>query len=163
MEPDGEICASCSNKRYRVIDYVIDTETYITFYRCRACQHTWKRERSLVSDNGKYKAIYLYKKTIPLHRFVYERFYNDTLIPGDIVHHLNLNKGDNRPANLIKIRREQHDGNKDLHYIKLIHRIEYLEQVIWDIKEGRLDANDVTTSGFREKIKNQKCAQSVKV
>ena len=51
--------------------------------------------RSRIST-GKYKMI-----SIPEHRLVAERALGKALPPGSIVHHINLNKQDNRQCNLV--------------------------------------------------------------
>lgn len=148
-------CPTCKSKTHRVIDYIIKSEIYITCYRCTVCQMVWNIGRSLISDGDWYRTICFKKKTIPLHRFVYERYYNEILNSNDAVHHINSIKRDNRPKNLLRINKTKHDGNKDLHYIKLNNKIHHLENIICSIKEGKLNVEDVDTSGFRGKIKNQ--------
>jgi len=121
-------CPGCKSKPHKVIDYTIKSEVYITHYRCVVCQMEWSIKRSLVSDGDGYRSIYFKRKNIPLHRLVYERYYNEILGPGDIIHHINLIKRDNRPKNLLRIDRSKHHSDKSLHWVELKNKIYHLEQ-----------------------------------
>jgi len=54
------------------------------------------REGRNKTSTGNYKMI-----SIPEHRLVAERALGKELPPGAVVHHVNLNKSDNRPCNLV--------------------------------------------------------------
>ena len=54
------------------------------------------REGRNPTSTGKYKMI-----SIPEHRLVAERALGKELPPGAVVHHINQNRGDNRPCNLV--------------------------------------------------------------
>lgn len=114
MIMDIATCPKCQSKsKYLVSVSLLNNECFIRHYKCRHCTYKWNSGYPLFSKENKYQLIWLpdSKITKPLHRWVWEQYHKETLSDTDAIHHINRNRGDNRPSNLLRLSKYEHNGN----------------------------------------------------
>lgn len=107
------ICPNCNGARHLSFEaHLLNESEYQRKLKCRKCDTEWWENYPLVSDSNAY--VYLWdndrKISIPLHRWVWEQYHGTKLTLQDAIHHLNRNKGDDRPSNLERMSRDDHNG-----------------------------------------------------
>lgn len=99
-------CPSCGNHKYLLLSMSLrGNDLYIKSLECRTCHFNWIEKESLISKSQTYEYIWdsINKKTIPLHRWVWEQTNGRILESWEIIHHINRRKGDNRISNLLRV------------------------------------------------------------
>ena len=89
--------------------------------RCHSLTNT---EMPLVNGDGVCQIVNVNGKYALINRIVWEVYNNATLDDGDIIHHISVNRGDNRPSNLIKMKRQDHD--RVIHSANLINSVKII-------------------------------------
>ena len=86
--------------------------------------------------NENYKMSYKNGKTDREHRFIAEKIFGRKLAPNEVVHHIDRNKRNNSPENLIIVTRSEHAHihEKDIIKCKPIKQIDKFGNVVkqWD-------------------------------
>jgi len=143
-------CKKCQCSIYRGLDTVPRrTGNKFTIQKtceCVRCGYVWDYGVKLRREKNTYVYLTIDSENISLHRYVYEHYHNTKLKFFEDIHHINLHKGDNRPCNLKKLIRSDH--NRRFHLTELIDRVKELEAVLWNLKNGKINVKDVDTSGF---------------
>lgn len=85
---------------------------------CRDCQKAQGREyRGPTTKNfggGRYLKTTVNGKTVSVHRLVMEQTLGRKLLENEVVHHINGNKKDNRPENLVVMSASEHSRLENL-------------------------------------------------
>lgn len=93
----------------------------------RKCDNLYRSKNHFKKINtNKYVILNIYGKKIPEHRIIWEKANNKTLSKNMVIHHLNGIKTDNRPKNLVAMKKCEHI-NQTKPYKK---RIKELEEII---------------------------------
>jgi len=106
-------CPNCSSVRYRLVSlFLIDDNYLLKCVECRDCKNEWSIQQSLLSSENQHKYLWLpnEKRAVPLHRWVWEQSNGRSLLPIEVIHHINRNKGDNRVPNLALMNVYSHNG-----------------------------------------------------
>ena len=107
-------CPNCGSPKYLLtgLNLVSDTE-YEQLLKCRKCETEWGGRQQLVSGANTYAYVWdtVNKKSVALHRWVWEQSNGRSLSPIEVVHHKNRIKGDDRPSNLALMDRYSHNGS----------------------------------------------------
>lgn len=118
-----KICLKCCVGKY----YSKGTNSYI--YKicvCPVCGKKYKQKIKIFSNKNEYSFISLNKRTIALHKIVWETYNNKKIEKGDVVHHKDGHRGNNRPSNLLIMKKNKH--TRDAHNIYFIKKIERLKK-----------------------------------
>ncbi len=106
------MCPQCRSQRYIIVSAkLLGDNSFEKMSECRKCGKRWTTEELLLSSTNQYKSLWLLGKSIPLHRWVWEQKHERALLPYEVVHHNNRNKGDNRSNNLVLMDKFGHNGN----------------------------------------------------
>jgi hypothetical protein len=142
-------CKYCNSTSYFIKDlYLSGDKHYALEAVCRKCGRITTHKISLISSVDKYKIITVNGKNQMLHRWVWETYNKMMLKPGEIVHHINGDKRDNCPKNLLVLLKKKH--SKNAQYEFLINKIDYLEKENKCLKEKLkkfMSVKNVDTSG----------------
>ena len=110
----------CLHQRHFVINIqLLNNDFYSKTFKCRHCGYIYTLKYPLLTSINAYITFWYppTKTTISLHRWVWQEYHKCKLSPTEAIHHINRNRGDNRPNNLICM--DKYDHNGDFHKVTL--------------------------------------------
>ena len=128
-------CANCGKLKNKTIYKIIKDDEYLIrenfCIECGILKN--KTEIKLNINTGIYRYLTIDRKSIGMHRFVYELFHNVRLTPYDTIHHIDCIKSHNIPSNLLLTEHHNPTMHKAHQYYKnkyFLNRIKELEDEV---------------------------------
>ncbi len=107
-------CIECSSK-FLVKKYRQETAKFCSV-KCRAKYSRGKIKKEKVSGNGGYRKTKIDGVSILSHRYVFSELLGRELNKGEVVHHKNGDKADNRVENLMVMTQKEHSAHHNQKY-----------------------------------------------